>query len=234
MADVDMYTDPKVYGIVKTLLLEVFTMGKLIDRTGQRFGKLTVTARQGANTLKKVMWQCVCDCGGKALVTAGSLVTGNTTSCGCALQAAITKHGGYKKSSYNTWRAMMRRCYNVNDKDYRRYGAVGVMVCSSWHEYVQFERDMGEPVGTETLDRVDTYGDYTVDNCRWATPTVQNRNIRVRKASTSGVTGVRLKNNRWYAEITAKGKKYYSRVCSNVDAAIMARKELERLHWGIA
>jgi hypothetical protein len=126
----------------------------------------------------------------------------------------------------------MRRCYNQKDKDYKKYGAVGVLVCLEWHDYLVFASDMGEPNADETLDRVDVYGNYTPSNCRWATPTVQNRNVRVRRESASGFTGVNMKNSKWYAQITVKKKKFYSRSCQTIEEAASARKELERLHWG--
>ena len=209
-------------------------MPKFIDRTGQRFGKLVVVAEAGRDVLKKVRWLCMCDCGKETTVTAGGLVTGNTTSCGCYLQEKITKHGGWKKSSYNTWRAMMRRCNNPRDKDYPRYGAVGVKVRPAWHDYLCFARDMGEPVGAETLDRIDPYGDYEPKNCRWADLPTQARNIRVRKNSESGYVGVNRRGNKWSAEITVKKKKYYAPLVATIKEAAAARKELERLHWGIA
>ena len=205
-------------------------MGKLIDRTGQVFGKLTALEQSGRDTFKKVLWRCKCECGKEAVVTSGSLVTGNTTSCGCVVPNF--KHGGWKKSSYNTWRAMMRRCYNEKDKDYKRYGANGVFVYPRWHEYANFATDMGEPSGSETLDRVNVYGDYTPENCRWASVTVQNRNIRVRANSKSGYTGVHFRRGKWYAEITVQKNKYYSKACSTVEDAVSARKQLEVLHWG--
>lgn len=208
-------------------------MGKFIDRTGQRFGRLLVLEEAGRNASKKVVWKCVCDCGNTALRTSGDLVTGNSVSCGCYLKEKITKHGGWKKASYNTWRAMLRRCNNPKDKDYKSYGALGVKVCPEWHEYLQFERDMGEPTGTETLDRIDPYGDYTPTNCRWASLPTQARNVRVRKSSASGHTGVHLRGKKWYAEITAQGKKFYSTACTSIEEAAAARKELERAHWGI-
>jgi hypothetical protein len=209
-------------------------MVKFIDRSGERFGRLAVIEQAGRNNFKKVLWKCRCDCGKEVCVAAGSLVTGNTTSCGCYLKEKITKHGGWKNASYNTWRAMMRRCTNPNDKDYAKYGAMGVKVCPQWHDYLQFKRDMGEPVGAETLDRVDPYGDYTPENCRWASLPVQARNVRVRENSVSGHTGVHLRGKKWYGEITAKQKKFYSRACDTVEEAAVARKKLERLHWGIA
>lgn len=207
-------------------------MPRLIDRVGDRFGRLTVVARSGRNSLKKVLWRCQCDCGNTVAVPSGSLVTGNTTSCGCFLKETITKHGGWKKSSYNTWRAMMRRCYNPKDKDYARYGAIGVIVCEEWHDYAKFALDMGEPVGDQTLDRKDPYGSYTKNNSRWASLPTQARNTRVRKNSDTGVTGVHKRNGKFLAEITAKKKKYYSNVCATLEEAAAARKELERLHWG--
>lgn len=209
-------------------------MPKFIDRTGMRFGRLLVVEEAGRNELKKVLWKCVCDCGNTAVRTSGDLVTGNSVSCGCYLKEKITKHGGWQKSSYNTWRAMMRRCNNPKDKDYKRYGAAGVKVCPQWHDYLQFERDMGEPSGTETLDRIDPYGDYTPENCRWASLPTQARNVRIRKTNSAGVIGVHLRGEKWYAEITAQKKKFYSKACATVEEAAKARKELERLHWGVA
>lgn len=209
-------------------------MPKFIDRTGQRFGRLVVVEQAGRNDLKKVLWRCQCDCGNLTVVTSGCLVTGNTTSCGCYLQEKITKHGGWKNASYNTWRAMLRRCYNPHDKDYPRYGGSGITVCARWHNYRNFVADMGEPVGAETLDRKNPYGNYELDNCRWADLPTQARNIRVRKDSESGHIGVNRRGSRWLAEITAQKKKYYAPLKDTLEEAVAARKELERLHWGAA
>lgn len=219
--------------IIKALLGGL--MPKFIDRTGQRFGRLLVIEDAGRNAFKKVLWRCACDCGKDINVPAGALVTGNTTSCGCYLKAQITKHGGWKKSSYNTWRAMMRRCTNSNDKDYPKYGAKGIKVCRQWYDYLQFERDMGEPLGEETLDRIDPYGDYTPENCRWASLPVQARNIRLHSKSKTGYIGVsEVYAGRWMAKVSKGKKAFYSKVFATVEEAAAARKELERLHWGIA
>lgn len=206
---------------------------KFIDRAGMRYGKLIVLRRNGTNALKKVIWECLCDCGKITMVPSGSLATGNTSSCGCGVKEAITKHGGSGKSSYNTWRAMMRRCYNPKDKDYYRWGARGISVHHAWHDYVVFSSDIGEPSGAETLDRIDTNGNYEPGNVRWATPTVQARNISVPKKSKTGFTGVLFHGGKYYATITAKSKKFYSKCFATVEEAAAARKELERLHWGV-
>lgn len=208
-------------------------MGKFVDRTGQRFGKLTVLSRAGTGANKKVLWSCACDCGKTTTVVSGSLVTGNTTSCGCVVPNL--KHGSSAKSSYNTWRSMMRRCYNEKDKDYPRWGGRGVLVCPEWHDYLRFVADMGEPVGDETLDRIDPSGNYTKTNCRWAGVTTQNRNVRVRANSKTGVTGVSKTHSGTYmAKVTVGKKSFYSKCFKTIEEAAAARKELERLHWGVA
>jgi hypothetical protein len=204
---------------------------KFIDRVGQKFGKLTVVEQAGRNNLKKVLWKCKCECGNFVDVVAGSLATGNTGSCGCVIPNF--KHGGWKKSSYNTWRAMIRRCNNPKDKDYPRYGGKGVSVCPEWLDYATFAQCMGEPQGIETLDRINPSGNYELSNCRWASPTTQARNIKSPKTSKTGLTGVLFHNKKYYACITVQNKKYYSKVFDALEEAAMARKELERIHWGI-
>jgi len=203
---------------------------KLVDRTGQVFGRLTVTEQAGRDKLKKVLWRCRCECGNETVVVSGSLVTGNTTSCGC--EGGNFKHGGTGKGSYNTWRAMIRRCTIPTDKDYPRYGGKGVTVCSAWIEYEQFAKDMGEPQGDETLDRINVYGNYEPSNCRWAGVQTQNRNIRIRPDSTTGVTGVsQTGSGRFMAKITVGKHAYYSKVYLTVEEAAAARKELEARYW---
>ena len=203
---------------------------KLIDRTGHRFGKLVVVKEAGRNNFKKVLWECICDCGNTSLVVSGNLASGGTKSCGC--EEGYVKHRGSNKSSYNTWRAMRRRCNNPKDKDYHKYGAVGITVCPEWEDYLTFVKDMGEPKGKETLDRIDPNGSYSPLNCRWADCTIQARNIRLPKRSTTGYIGVQFKSKKWYAHITINRKKYYSGAKETLIEAVAARKELEKIHWG--
>lgn len=56
---------------------------------GKRFGKLTVLKKVGVRTNssgnKESIWECLCDCGNKKVVGYGSLIGGNTGSCGCLI-----------------------------------------------------------------------------------------------------------------------------------------------------
>lgn len=54
----------------------------LRDRTGERFGRLTVVSRT-LSKARQTVWLCSCDCGNTAEVSGSALQSGNTRSCGC-------------------------------------------------------------------------------------------------------------------------------------------------------
>ena len=57
-------------------------MGKFIDLTGQRFGRLTVLQRNGVKD-GHAAWKCNCDCGNQTTVNGRHLRSGKIRSCGC-------------------------------------------------------------------------------------------------------------------------------------------------------
>lgn len=58
-------------------------MGKFIDITGNRYGRLTVLSRASRKCGKNIMWDVVCDCGNTKQLVASVMKSGNTKSCGC-------------------------------------------------------------------------------------------------------------------------------------------------------
>lgn len=58
-------------------------MGKLVDLTGQRFGKLLVLRQDGHTSDGKIKWLCRCDCGNEKTISGASLKRGHSKSCGC-------------------------------------------------------------------------------------------------------------------------------------------------------
>ena len=59
---------------------------RIVDLTGQRFGRLLVTALAGKKVYPKstvLIYRCQCDCGNETEVFASSLRSKLTTSCGC-------------------------------------------------------------------------------------------------------------------------------------------------------
>ena len=64
---------------------------KVKDLTGQRFGKLTAIEPTEERKYKYVVWRCKCDCGNEKMVSAQSLVNGNTKSCGCLRRKTLNQ-----------------------------------------------------------------------------------------------------------------------------------------------
>ena len=61
-------------------------MSKLIDLTGQRFGRLTVLKYAHSDKQRKSHWLCRCDCGKQVVVSTYRLRSNTTRSCGCLRQ----------------------------------------------------------------------------------------------------------------------------------------------------
>lgn len=53
------------------------------DRTGQKFGRLTVEKMLGMSDATNRAWGCVCDCGRRIIVNARCLIKNQVRSCGC-------------------------------------------------------------------------------------------------------------------------------------------------------
>lgn len=133
-------------------------------------------------------------------------------------------HGHTNTRTHKSWLSMRERCNNPNNTRYSRYGGRGIIYCKEWDNFERFLKDMGKrPPGT-SLDRIDNDGNYTPENCRWATAQEQNLNKSVQSRNSLGVKGVLLSKSGSYQATIVRDKKSYSLGSySSLDEAIVAR-----------
>ena len=73
---------------------------------------------------------------------------------------------------------MIKRCKNPTDTSYSYYGKIGICVCVEWNDFDVFQKWAIKNGYDDSLsiDRINPYGNYEPNNCRWVDSITQARN----------------------------------------------------------
>lgn len=173
---------------------------------GGKYGRLTILSEESphkypSGKIQRIV-KCKCDCGNIIEITLLRILSGNTKSCGCFRREYSKEknktHGKTHTRLYNIWCTMRARCNNPNRQKYQYYGGRGIQVCQEWN--VSFEAFYQWSIKNGyrdnlTIDRIDSNGNYTPENCRWVTWKEQQNNRRSNKIVT--INGVSKTLSEW-------------------------------------
>jgi hypothetical protein len=97
---------------------------------------------------------------------------------------------------------MKSRCYNIDDKDYRFYGAKGVRICDEWLNNPLLFEEWALNNGYAdnlTIDRIDADKNYSPINCRWIS--LEENARRAGKVNWITVDNITLTGRQWAKQL---------------------------------
>jgi len=180
-------------------------MGRGLDLSGQKFNRLYVIEDSGERYGKPgkgvKIWKCICKGSDEkphedveVFVRTDHLKSGNTTSCGCALNDRPPNnliHGMCGTPEHRAYKLARRRCNNPNSNDYKTHGAKGIKFL--FETFEEFYNELGpRPTTKHSVDRFpNKRGNYEPGNVRWATPEEQAQNAITNVLNPNKVRNIR-------------------------------------------
>lgn len=146
---------------------------------GERHRNLVCIGRDPDKDSRYYLFKC--DCGNVKSIIASNVKRGATVSCGCYQKGhpSHIKYGFSHTRIDNIYKSMVARCYSKTNSRYDRYGKRGIVVCDEWlkdkEKFFEWAFSHGYKDNL-TIDRIDTDGNYTPDNCKWSTQKEQQNN----------------------------------------------------------
>ena len=142
-------------------------------------------------------------------------------------------HGYRGTPVYDLWWGLIKRCENAKAQNYKWYGGRGIKVADVWRHhpeaFCEWALKNGYKKGLE-IDRIDTNGDYSPENCQFIThkENCAPGKRRLRKTNKTGQRNVCITRNGTFAAYAyINGKQKYVGAFKTIEDAAKARDEAE-------
>lgn len=151
----------------------VSVMGKVKDRSGQKFNKWTILEYVENDKYGNARWLCQCECGNKHILTVQNVVNGSSRQC---LDCSFIRN--YKKGELPTpvWKTIKSnslhrgRALNITKdfaeklfvKQNKKCALSGLDI-----NFAKSNKEYTQGLQTASLDRIDSNKEYTKDNVQW-------------------------------------------------------------------
>lgn len=224
-------------------------MGKFIDLTGRKFGRLTVMYLTDEKYKRCSVWHCKCDCSNELNVATNRLTSGNTKSCGC-LKRDLDSLGGNRKKDFNNHWINGDTLYFTDDKGnvcevdiedfdkiknnhWHKSNTTGYWYSHISHSNRKIElhrvimntTELGTKVKVDHYDR--NKNNNKKSNLSIVNSTINSINSKSRTDNTSGIIGVSKYKDKWQAHIQINYKQKNLGIYENINDAIIARLNAE-------
>lgn len=233
-----------------------FRKGRYKDLRGLQFGSLTVLEPTGERSRRTRTWRCRCVCGKEITVPSGSLIQGNTTSCGCLPAKVLRSANQYIDGT------SLRQSLQDDPPSSRRGAASGytgvVRKRGKWQAVIRYKgvthylgqySQIGDAVKARARGKARVQEDaaqlqilyqelYSGEEPPQRPPKpapipypekkAESTGCPVRSDNTSGYPGVFKKRDKWSARITVGGKLYTLGSYENIEDAIAIRRQAEQ------
>lgn len=229
-------------------------MGRFIDLSGQRFGRLTVMGRAydyiSPTGRPDPQWECECDCGGKLVVRGCHLRNGHTKSCGCYQlkraaetqkkfnlfrvegEAVYVKLSNSEKemvTDLDVWEGGAKKyCWALEPSGYASACIDTRRVTRRFHVYAFPDCPPGM-----VRDHIDGNRlNNTRKNIRFVRPADNSKNCDTKGWGISGRRGIAWTGSRWLVTITVDKITIKIGYFSDLQEAIAAREAAEIKYFG--
>lgn len=218
-------------------------MGKFIDITGKKFGRLTVLNRVEEKKNKQIQWFCKCECGKEVIVIGNNLKNGTSKSCGCIRRNKAKKPNKYDLTKeygigythknevfyfdLDDYELIKNHCWNKNEDGY--------LVSRINDKIIRMHRLIMNAPKDKDVDHINhLIYDNRKENLRIVTRSQNNMNRGLQINSTSGIKGVNYckSKEKWKAVIKLNKRNIHLEYFVQKEDAIKARTEAEEKYFG--